>query len=104
MAKKSATGAPTGNVSTEGNLPSTNERKKRAPVAYVDNAHRFKVLGKKRLNKALKVISLIGNLSGSGYQFTEEQVAKIKSELHKAVDSAMARFDRAAKKTTEVEL
>jgi hypothetical protein len=53
---------------------------------------RFKRLSTARLNEALDVIALIGNLSGPNYDFSEAQVAFIRDRLHKDVDKAMDRF------------
>ncbi len=74
-------------------------QKRREPVSYKDAADRFKQIGQKRLKAAVKMIGLIGNLSGAGYEFTDEQVEKIRSTLQEATDNAMARFDKERKKT-----
>jgi hypothetical protein len=62
-----------------------------------DRREKFVDLAEKRVNKALKDISLIGNLSNrSNYSYTEQDVKKIVSALRKAVDDMKARFDRKA--------
>ncbi len=63
---------------------------KTAPETKAD---KFKRLGEARVGKALKTISLIGNLSGSGYEYTAEQVSKITAALENAVTDTMARFN-----------
>lgn len=63
---------------------------------------RFKRLARGRVNQALKFISLIGNLSGPGYGYTQEQIDIIKSGLLEAVSSTMKKFaprDPEGKKT-----
>lgn len=55
---------------------------------------KFKRLADKRVNTALKKIKLIGNLSGSGYSYTEEQITKINDALADCVESTMGRFDK----------
>lgn len=75
----------------------------RQPVEYRDDAHRFQVLGKKRATKAVKQIRLIGNLSGSGYVSTDEQVAKLFATLQDELDAAKARFDKKQRKGTDFE-
>lgn len=58
------------------------------------NADRFKRIGELRLNKCLKQIRLLGNLSGPKYESTPEQRAIIKERITTAVECAMARFDQ----------
>jgi hypothetical protein len=54
---------------------------------------KFQELANKRVPKALKQLKLIGNLSMSGYEYTSEQVEKIRTALQDQLDSSMARFD-----------
>lgn len=79
-------------------------KKARAKVEYKDNADRFKQLARKRVSKALKTIHLIGNLSGSGYDYSQDQVDKISAALKDAVDTAMKRFVKGAKVGTDFEV
>ena len=54
---------------------------------------KFVELAEARVNKTLKDIQLIGNLSNTGaYEFTDADIRKIFSALQRAVDSAKARF------------
>jgi hypothetical protein len=53
---------------------------------------RFQRLSTARLNEALDVIALIGNLSGPNYEYTDKQVAFIRERLHRDVDKACDRF------------
>lgn len=93
------------NDSTKGNGTTKKKaRKKREPVEYKDKADRFQKLAKKRVSKALKDIRLIGNLSGSGYEYTPEQVEKIRSSLYEAIDTAMSRFDKGKRQSEDFEL
>lgn len=62
-----------------------------------EQAAKFQELANKRVPKALKQIALVGNLSGSGYKHTTEQVEKIGDALQNAVDKAMARFETSSK-------
>lgn len=55
-------------------------------------AARFVRLGNARLKKTVKSISLMGNLSGSGYEYTTEQVDKIKTALESAVEDTISKF------------
>lgn len=62
-------------------------------------ASKFEELANKRTSRALKQIELIGNLSGSGYVSTTEQLEKIRAALIQAIDGALARFNRTARKS-----
>lgn len=53
---------------------------------------RFSRLASQRVAKAVKQIKNIGNLSGSGYEYTEEQVKAISNFIKSAHDEAMSRF------------
>lgn len=74
-------------------MATTKKAKKSATPAGETKADKFKRLGEARVGKALKTISLIGNLSGSGYTYTADQVAKITAALENAVSDTMARFN-----------
>jgi ACT domain-containing protein len=75
----------------------TKPKKARKPRPPIDpnetKATKFSRLGNLRVNKALKMIGLIGNLAGSGYEYTPEQVNKITTALVQKIKSTMARFD-----------
>ncbi len=67
-------------------------------------ADKFKRLAGARTAKTLKAIGLLGNLSGTGYEYTQDQVAKITAALNDKVKATMAKFaprDPNAKKTEE---
>jgi transposase len=56
---------------------------------------KFVELAEARVNKTLKDLQLIGNLSNrSAYDFTESDVRKMFGALQKALDSAKSRFTR----------
>lgn len=65
---------------------------KQALLADEDPKARFKRLSTARLNQALDVINLLGNLSGPNYDYSEAQVAFIRNKLHADTDKAMDRF------------
>lgn len=55
---------------------------------------KFVELAEKRVNRAIKDIKLIGNLSNrSNYSYTEQDVRKITAALKKALDEMKGRFD-----------
>lgn len=60
-----------------------------------DRRQKFVDLAEKRVNRAIKDIRLVGNLSNrSNYSYTEQDVKKITVALRKAVDDMKDRFDR----------
>ena len=55
---------------------------------------KFKVLAEKRVQNALKAISLIGALSKrSSYHYTEDHVEQIFSALEQALEGERKKFD-----------
>jgi hypothetical protein len=60
------------------------------------NKHeKFVELAEARVNKALKDLQLIGNLSNrSAYEFSESDIRKIFGALQKGLDGAKSRFSR----------
>jgi len=76
---------------------------KQAILEGEDAKSRFKRLSTARLNAALDVIALIGNLSGANYDYSEAQIAFIRDKLHSDVNKAMDRFKpKVAKEDKEV--
>lgn len=58
-----------------------------------EKREKFVRLAEQRVNRAIKDISLIGNLSNrSAYSFTDEDVKKIFKALQKELEQAKARF------------
>lgn len=56
---------------------------------------KFVDLAEARVNKALKDLQLIGNLSNrSAYEFTDADIRKIFSTLQKGLDTAKGRFSK----------
>jgi hypothetical protein len=71
-----------------------------------DKRQKFVELAEARVNRAIKDIRLIGNLSNrSAYDFTEADVKKIFRVLQKEVDVARGRFgDEAGGRETDFSL
>lgn len=60
-----------------------------------DKRQKFVDLAEARVNKALKDIQLIGNLSNkAAYEFTDADLKKIFSSLQKALDAAKGKFSK----------
>ena len=60
-----------------------------------DKRQKFVDLAEARVNKALKDIQLIGNLSNkSAYDFSEADIRKIFGALQKGLDGSKARFSK----------
>ena len=71
-----------------------------------DRRKKFVELAEARVNRAIKDIRLIGNLSNrSAYEFTEQDIKKIFRALQKEFDSARGRFgDEAGGRDSEFTL
>jgi len=64
-------------------------------MAREKDRQKFVELAQKRVNRALKDIKLIGNLSNrSNYNYSDEDAKKIFKVLQNAVTELKARFDR----------
>lgn len=61
------------------------------PVVETKEA-KFTRLASKRTQAALIKIRLLGNLTGSGYHYTEEQANKVLGSLRQAVDELEGKF------------
>jgi len=69
-------------------------------MAREKDRHKFVELAQKRVNRALKDIKLIGNLSNrSNYSYTDDDAKKIYKALQSAVNDLKARFDRKGDET-----
>jgi len=55
---------------------------------------KFKRLAAVRVNNALKKISLIGNLAGSSYEYSAEEVEKIISALRSCLGEVEEKFQK----------
>ena len=65
-----------------------------------DKRQKFVQLAEARVNKALKDIQLIGNLSNrSAYDYAEADVRKIFGALQRGLDTAKGKFTKGAETT-----
>jgi len=55
---------------------------------------RFTRLAEKRVNKAIDLIRIIGNLSSQQYEFTTEQIEKIIVALKAAIEELEEKFQK----------
>lgn len=55
---------------------------------------RFIRIAEPRVSRACKTVSLLGNLAGSGYEYTEEQVDAMFGAVQEALDTARAQFKK----------
>ncbi len=67
-------------------------KRKGTDVVNQTPAEKFIRLAEQRTGMALKYIGLVGNLSGPGYEHTDEQVEQILTAIQEAVDRAKDRF------------
>ncbi len=58
---------------------------------------RFVRIAEPRVSRACKAVSLLGNLAGSGYEYTEEQVNAMFGAVQEALDTARAAFNKKPK-------
>jgi hypothetical protein len=62
------------------------------------NREKFVKLAETRVNKAIKAIKLVGNLSDkTNYSYTEEDVRKIMTALNKELNSVKSRYTSGSK-------
>ncbi|HXV18847.1 MAG TPA: hypothetical protein VD883_02085 [Candidatus Omnitrophota bacterium] len=66
--------------------------------AQESKADRFKRLSEPRVSNAVKKIKLIGNLAGSSYEFTPEQVSNILTALKTSVEEVESKFQNLLKR------
>ena len=55
---------------------------------------RFIRIAEPRVNRACKAVSLLGNLAGSGYEYTPAQVEAMFGAVQEALDTARAQFKK----------
>ena len=83
-------------------IVTTLTRKRRKTMAAPENETkeaRFVRLATMRTSKALRSISLLGNLSTGSYCYTPEQVSQIETALYGEVEGTMAKFNKATIKS-----
>ncbi len=67
-----------------------------------DKSEKFVELANKRVNRAIKDLQLVGNLSNRrNYEYTEEQAQKIMRRLQSEVDSLKKGFQDAIQKSDD---
>ena len=65
------------------------------PQGQAESKHdKFKRLATQRVSNAIKKIELIGHLSGSSYESTQEEVEKIFMALQSTLDATKERFNK----------
>ena len=80
------------------------EEKETKNVSGESKSDKFKRLATKRVKNAISKVELIANLSGSGYEYTPEQVEKILSALQGSVDKVKAAFSKQKIQKTDFRL
>ena len=58
---------------------------------------KFVRIAEPRVTRACKTVSLLGNLEGSNYEYTEEQVDAMFNAVQQALDNARAAFSQKGK-------
>ena len=68
-----------------------------------DDRNKFVELAEKRVQRAIKDIKLVGNLSNrSNYAYTDEDARKIYKALRTVLDTMKARFDSKGENAEDV--
>jgi len=73
-------------------LSDAEKAKRKAALASETKADKFRRIAKMRVPKAIGALRVIGNLSGSGYEYTPAQVNIIADALRTATESAIDKF------------
>ena len=55
---------------------------------------KFLRLAPPRVTKVIKALDTLGNCSGSGYEYTEEQIEKMFNAIDEAVKETKAKFEK----------
>jgi len=79
------------------------KRKKNVPKDETKR-DKFKRIIEPRVRKALKAIGLIGNCSGSAYEYSQEDVAQIMVALTAAMGTMESSFQSKGKQTIDFDL
>ena len=79
------------------------EKDEKGPINETPE-ERFRRLATTRVNNALDKIRLVGNLSGHGYKYTDEQARKILESLTTAVKDVEDKFNKVTKKDSKFSL
>lgn len=75
------------------------QKKERADALKNETkAAKFVRLGVPRMTKTLNAVRQVGNLAGPGYEYTPDQVEKMKVALLEAIEETFLRFNRAGAK------
>ena len=80
------------------------EEKETKNVSGESKSDKFKRLATKRVTNAISKVELIANLSGSGYEYTPEQVERILTALQGSVDKVKAAFSKQKIQKTDFRL
>ncbi len=79
------------------------EKTEKGPVNETPE-EKFKRLATHRVNNALDKIRLIGNLSGAGYKYNDDQAQKIIESLKVAVQEVESKLFKTGKKESKFSL
>lgn len=70
-------------------------------IAGETRAEKFLRIAPSRVNKVLHALDTLGNLSGSGYEYTPEQVESIRSAINERFEEVMAGFEKKKNKSKD---
>lgn len=81
---------------------SVSRRKSRPMQTMETPRQRFLRIAGHRMTAVLREIRLVGNCAGPGYEYTQDDVARMSGVIHEAVDQAFSRYEKGAS-TTKLE-
>jgi len=80
-------------------------KRKRKPIPKDESKRdKFKRIVLPRVRKAIKTIRLIGNCSGSAYEYTNKDVAEIVVALSNEVEKLQAKYESKGATTVDFDL
>ncbi len=83
------------------NYTNDQELEEEKEVAGESKEDKFKRVATPRVQKIIKAIDTLGNCSGSGYGYTEDQVEKMFGAIENKLEETKARFQKKKNETKE---
>lgn len=88
MAKRAQSKQPKARVIVKARLG------RKPPPPNESRRDRFCRIGERRMNEIVGKIALLGNLSGTQYECTPEDLERMKSTITTSLEAALSRFNR----------
>jgi hypothetical protein len=87
-------------------MPRTAKQRKSPPTVPAQKPpetkrERFLRIAEPRMNRALNSIRLLGNLATANYEWTGDDIAKIRTAVEDQLDTTLSRFEKRKKQAVE---